>query len=100
MERGAPATVSSRLLISALEKTSTSACSHRRTARDTGGLRLPHLPYVHHTLTTIIVLIKVADSGIATMLHSEFLRKMRGDIFKLLPVVSRGPDVPERSLSP
>ena len=75
MERGAPATVSSRLLMSALEKTSTSACSHRRTARDTGGLSLPHLPYVHRTLTTIIVLIKVADSGIATVLHSEFLRK-------------------------
>ena len=47
-----------------------------RTARDTGGLRLPHLRYVRRTLTTIIVLIKVADSAIiATVLHSEFLRK-------------------------
>ena len=84
VERGAPPTVSSRLLISALEKTSLPLPrSHRWTARDTGGLRLPHLRYVRRTLTTIIVLIKVADvlikvadsAIIATVLHSEFLRK-------------------------
>ena len=97
--------VSSRLLISALEKTSLPLPrSHRQTARDTGGLRLPHLLYVRRTLTTIIVLIEVADSGIATVLHLEFLRKNARDIFRLLQaattVVSRGPDVPERSLSP
>ena len=94
--------VSSRLLISALEKTSLPLPrSHRQTARDTGGLRL--LRYVRRTLTTIIVLIEVADSGIATVLHLEFLRKNARDIFRLLQaattVVSRGPDVPERSLS-
>ena len=61
VERGAPPTVSSRLLVSALENTSLPLPrSHRRTARDTGGLCLPHLQYVRHTLTTIIVLIKVA----------------------------------------
>ena len=30
---------------------------------------------MRRTLTIIIVLIKVADSGIATVLHLEFLRK-------------------------
>ena len=76
VERGAPPTVSSRLLISALEKTSLPLpSSHRRTAGDTEGLCLPHLRYVRRTLTTIIVLLKVADSGIVTVLHLEFLRK-------------------------